>query len=116
MTDTEQVTSLIFFIISVVFTIGRIAIRWRFKRSLAVDDAFLVFAVLCLAVSLGLVVQSISSLYLIEALITRSPSTSIPSDIFEQIARLRRLQMTFLILAFTAIFAVKFSFLFYSKL
>ena len=115
MIDAEQVTSVFLFIISVVFTIGRIAIRRHYKRSLAVDDAFLVFAVLCLTVALVLLFHFISSLYLLEALLTGSPSVIIPSDIFEQIARLHKLEMTFTVLSYTAIFAVKFSFLFLFK-
>ena len=100
---------------SVLFTIGRIAIRRHCKKSLAVDDAFLVFAVLCLTVALVLLCHFISSLYLLEALLTRSPNVIIPSDIVEHIARLHRLEMTFTVLSYTAIFAVKFSFLFLFK-
>ena len=111
----EQVTSVILFITSIVFTIGRIVIRWHYKRNLAVDDAFLVFAVLCLTVSLVLLFQLISTMYLIEALLTRSPSVIVPSDIFEQISRLHRLEYPFAVMCFTAIFAVKFSFLFLFK-
>lgn len=54
-------------------------------------------------------------MYLLEALITRSPSANIPSDIVERSHRLQKLQITFSVLSFTAIFAVNFSFLFLFK-
>ena len=101
--------------LAVVFAIGRIAIRLRYQKSLAVDDAFLIFAVVCLIVALGLLFACTSSMYMLEALITNDPNATIPPDIFDQVEWFRKLSTAFLVLSFTAIFAVKFSFLFLFK-
>lgn len=115
LTDAEQVASVILFVLSVVFTIGRIIIRLRYQKRLAVDDAFLIFAVVCLCVAIGLLFAFISSMYLLEALITDDPNASIPIDIIHQVEWFRALSTAFLVLTFTTIFAVKFSFLFLFK-
>ncbi|MCJ1428168.1 hypothetical protein MMC29_006076 [Sticta canariensis] len=109
------VASVILFVLSVVFTIGRIIIRLRYQKSLAVDDAFLIFAVVCLCVATGLLFAFLSSMYLLEALITDDPNATIPMDIIDQVEWFRALSTAFLVLTFTTIFAVKFSFLFLFK-
>lgn len=98
-----------------VFTVGRIVIRLHYQRSLAVDDAFLIFAVVSLIVALGLLFAFISSMYLVEALITNDPNIVIPSDILDQVARVRKLTTVFNMLTFNTAMAVKFSFLFLFK-
>lgn len=115
LTNAKQVASVILFVLSVVFTIGRIIIRLRYQKRLAVDDAFLIFAVVCLCVAIGLLFAFISSMYLLEALITDDPNASIPIDIIHQVEWFRALSTAFLVLTFTTIFAVKFSFLFLFK-
>lgn len=115
MTDAEQVASIVLFVFAVIFTVGRVAIRLRYQKTLAVDDAFLIFAVVCLCAAVGLLFAFISSMYLIEALITNDPNATITSDIFDQVESFRKLSTAFLVLSFTAIFAVKFSFLFLFK-
>lgn len=115
MTDAEQVASIILFVFSVIFTIGRVVIRLRYQKSLAVDDAFLILAVVCLIAAVGLLFAFISSMYLIEALITNDPNVVIPSDITVQVERFRKLSTAFDVLTYTTIFAVKFSFLFLFK-
>lgn len=54
-------------------------------------------------------------MYLLEALITDDPNAIIPSDIIDQVQWFRKLSTAFLVLTFTTIFAVKFSFLFLFK-
>lgn len=115
MTDAQQVASIVLFVLSVIFAIGRIAIRLRYQKSLAIDDAFLIFAVVCLIVALGLLFACLSSTYLLEALITGDPNVIIPADIIDQVQWFRKLSTAFLVLTFTTIFAVKFSFLFLFK-
>lgn len=115
MADAEQVASIILFVLSVIFTIGRVIIRLRYQKSLAVDDAFLIFAVVCLCVAIGLLFAFLSSMYLLEALITDDPNATIPIDIIDQVEWFRALSTAFLVLTFTTIFAVKFSFLFLFK-
>lgn len=109
------VASIVLFVLSVIFAIGRIAIRLRYQKSLAIDDAFLIFAVVCLIVALGLLFACLSSTYLLEALITGDPNVIIPADIIDQVQWFRKLSTAFLVLTFTTIFAVKFSFLFLFK-
>lgn len=98
-----------------IFTIGRVVIRLRYQKSLAVDDAFLIFAVACLCVAVGLLFAFISSMYMLEALITDDPNAIVPIDILDQVQWFRKLSTAFLVLTFTTIFAVKFSFLFLFK-
>lgn len=107
--------SIVLFVLSAVFTIGRVVIRLHYQKSLAVDDAFLIFAVVCLCVAMGLLFAFTSSMYLLEALITDDANASIPADIFDQVKWFRKLSTAFLVLTFTTIFAVKFSFLFLFK-
>lgn len=114
-TDAEQVASVVLFVLSVVFTIGRIAIRLRYQQKLAVDDAFLIFALVCLCVAMGLLFAFIKSMYLIEALITDNPNLSMPIDIIDQVERYSKLSIAFYVLTFNTTLAVKFSFLFLFK-
>lgn len=115
MTDAEQVTSLILFVLSVVFTTGRILIRLRYQKSLAVDDAFLIFAVLCLGVAVGLLFAFISSMYLVEALIMNDLNTTMPTNINDQVEWFSKLGTIFTLLTFNTLVAVKLSFLFLFK-
>ena len=115
LTDAEQVASIILFVLSEVLTIVSIKIRLRYQKSLAVDDAFLIFAVVCLCVAIGLLFAFLSSMYLLEALITDDPNASIPIDIIDQVEWFRARSTAFLDLSFTTIFAVKFSILFLFK-
>ncbi|MCJ1466210.1 hypothetical protein MMC07_004829 [Pseudocyphellaria aurata] len=110
-----SVASIVLFVFAVIFTVGRVAIRLRYQKSLAVDDTFLIFALVCLSASMGLLFAFIPSMYMIEALITNDPNAVITTDIFDRITSFRKLSTAFLVLSFTAIFAVKFSFLFLFK-
>lgn len=115
MTDAEQVTSLILFVLSVVFTTGRIVIRLRYHKSLAADDAFLIFAVVCLCVAMGLIFAFVSSMYLDEALVMNDLNAPIPANVNDQLEWFSKLSSTFLLLTFNTIIAVKLSFLFLFK-
>lgn len=50
-----------------------------------------------------------------EALLTRPASTILPSDLFDQLFRFHKLSDAYLVLTYTSIFAVKFSFLFFFR-
>lgn len=108
MTDSEQIASILLSVLSLIFTLARIAIRLRYQKGLAVDDAWVIFAVVCLMAALGLLIACLSYIY------TNDPNANIP-DLFEQVEWLRKLSTPFLDLTFTSIFAVKFSFLFLFK-
>lgn len=97
-----------------IFTVGRITVRLRYQKSLAVDDIFLIFAVVCLTAALGLLFAYLSSLFELELLLV-DPQTAHSIDINRILLWLRRVSTAFLVLTFTTIFAVKFSFLFLFK-
>ena len=97
-----------------IFTIGRITVRLRYQKSLAVDDIFLIFAVVCLTAALGLLFACLSSLFELELLLV-DPRNVIPIDFIDFPQWLPKVSTAFLVSTFTTIFAVKFSFLFLFK-
>lgn len=101
--------------LSLVATVGRVAIRLRHHKRLFIDDVFLFIAVACLCVAIGLMLHSSSSLYLVEAVQTGSPSIELPPDWLEQSQLYRRYNAAWEALIWTNLFAVKFSFLFFFK-
>lgn len=64
---------------------------------------------------MALLFAFVSSMFLVEALVTNHPDIELPSDFIEQVIRFQKFSTAFLVLTFTAIFAVKFSFLFLFK-
>lgn len=115
MTNVEQVVSVTLCLLAVVFAIGRIVIRLHYQQNLAVDDAFLIVAVVFYIVALSLILSNLSALYLLEAVSTQDPSVSIPSSFVDQIVRLEEFIVVSEAFSFSALFAVKFSFLFLFK-
>ncbi|MCJ1464989.1 hypothetical protein MMC07_003604 [Pseudocyphellaria aurata] len=106
----------ILFGFSVLFVIARTTIRLRYQKRLFIDDAFLFLAEICLCASVGLLYACADSLFLNEALITRPSTVVLPPDYLNRLSRSHKLDYAYIILTFTSIFAVKFSFLFFFRI
>lgn len=91
-------------------------IRLHYQKRLSIDDAFLVFAEICLCASVGLLYTFVDGLFLEEALLTRPSSTIVPPDLDDQLIRFHLLSSVYLVLTYTTIFSVKFSFLFFFRI
>lgn len=107
--------STILFAFSVLFVIARITLRLRYQKRLFIDDAFLFIAQVLLCVCLGLLYMFADSLFLDEALVTRPSLAIIPPDFENQLFRFHKISDAYLVLTYTSIFAVKFSFLFFFR-
>lgn len=103
-------------VLAIVGAIFRIAIRLHYQKRLYVDDGFLFFAIICLCAATGLMYEVIPSMYLVEAILTNDPDTSLPSNVFAQSLLFIKLADGFLVLTYNTIFAVKFSFLFFFRI
>lgn len=105
------------FTFAILFTFCRIIIQLRYQTGrLSLDDALLVFGVVCLCVSFALLFTFLPSMFLTEAINIGYPNPDIPPDVVDQAQRFHVLSDIFLVLTFTTIFAVKFSFLFFFKI
>ncbi|MCJ1470459.1 hypothetical protein MMC07_009104 [Pseudocyphellaria aurata] len=105
----------ILFTLSVVFLLARTTLRLRYQKRLFIDDAFLLFAEICLGASVGLLYAFADNLFLYEALVTRPSAVVLSPDSINQQILLRKQSDACLALTYTSIFAVKFSFLFFFK-
>lgn len=112
---TLPAASVVLIVLAILGAIIRVAIRLRYQRRLYVDDGFLFFAIICLCVATGLMYEVIPSMYLVEAVLTNDPDTSLPSNLFAESLLFQKLCDGFLVLTYNTIFAVKFSFLFFFR-
>ena len=87
----------------------------HYQRRLYVDDGFFFFAIICLCVGTGIMYKIIPSMYLVEAILTNDPNIYLPSDFIAQSLSFHKLGIAFLVLTYNAIFAVKYSFLFFFR-
>ncbi|KAK0719096.1 hypothetical protein B0T21DRAFT_295653, partial [Apiosordaria backusii] len=107
------VTVGVFFGLSILSVIARVAIRLKTLRRLSLDDYLLFAAATALAVTTGLLFHSCDRIYLSAAL-QKDPALAflINSELLMDLLNHATQQFhTFLILAWTATFFVKFSFL-----
>ena len=94
----------------------RSVLRLHYHKRLSVDDAFLIFAVALACTSMGLYIQFMDGMYLGEATaMGRIPEDATLAKIEELTLRFHVLNDVFLVLTWTSIFAVKFSFLFFFR-
>ena len=113
MTYCIQATVSTFFGIAIVAAISRTLIRvYKFRR-IYVDDYFLFLAVAALIGAVGLFYASVSELYMLEGIVTGKVLP--PSNPFQRAVDTATYATTALVVGWTAIFAVKFSFLFYFR-
>ncbi|KAF2756236.1 hypothetical protein EJ05DRAFT_512766 [Pseudovirgaria hyperparasitica] len=109
---TYEVTIGIFFGISVLTLLARLTTRLTTQRRLALDDYFLIFALACLCVSAAMLFVNAEAYFLDNAIqhdVTLAYRLT-PKELDMVINGTTPLK-TFLCLAWTAIFCVKFSFL-----
>lgn len=109
----KQVTSIVLFVIALSCVFVRTVIRLRFKKQLFIGDFFLYFRVICLCAALGLMIKFSKDMFLHEALITNSLTTELSWDFLALRIRYHKVIVTHSVLTYTAIFFVKFSFLFF---
>lgn len=103
------------FIISLLFVVARTLLRLHYQNRLYIDDAFLFFAVLCLCAVMILLYVTLETMFMAEAFIVIPFSADIPPDFLNRISKLHKISTAFIILSYTAICAVKFSFLFFFR-
>lgn len=95
---------------------ARTILRLCYQKRLAIDDGFLILATIIASISLGLYVNFMDSMYLIEAVTEgQLPLGTTLQTIKSEGLRLHKLSDIFLVLTWSTIFAVKFSFLFFFK-
>lgn len=114
--DAKQVTSITLFILALLAVLARILIRLRSKNPISTDDALLYFGVICLSAAMALLVDLSKPLYLDEALSTSFPETELPPNYIKLLMRFHKVADVYLALTCTAIFSVKFSFLFFFRI
>jgi len=98
------------FVLAIMTLIIRLFIRIRVQKYFGLDDSFLLFATVSLCVATGLLFTFLDKMYLTEALIT-GLITTLPPDFIEQSTIFHKLSDVCLILLWTTVFGVKFSFL-----
>lgn len=80
------------------------------RRRLDADDYFLIFGLLCLGAGTVLVHLFCQTIFFIQA-IQIDPPRIFPADQYEQLSKTYAAILSFLCIIWTAIFAIKFSFL-----
>ena len=101
----------IFFVISILATISRTAIRIRLQKKLLFDDWLLLFACFCLCAAIGLIYKSLDALYVGEEMILSPLPLEQSLRFIPQALWFEKMLDAYLCLLWTTIFAVKFSFL-----
>ena len=94
----------------------RTALRLHFQRRLCIDDAFLLLACVALTAAVPVLYRAIGPLYSLQELASgrlsaTSWSQSAGTNLNAEVHRYKLLHTTYEALVWTAIFAVKFSFL-----
>ena len=94
----------------------RTAIRLRYQKRLFVDDGFLFLAIVFLIASMVLLWFQFDEMYLAEALVTnQDPPPKLPKNFFAQLIHFLKFSDAFLVLSWSSVLAVKFSFLFFFR-
>lgn len=108
--------SITLFTTSILVAVARTIIRLHYQKRLFFDDVFLAIAVLSLCAALILLFFFSSSMYMIEMRTIENPSDETPSpQLIAELSRYSRLSNTYIALLWSAIYSVKFSFLFFSR-
>lgn len=115
LTSGVKITSIFMLVVSVLAAFCRILIRLRQKKRLFVDDGFLLFGLACLCVATAISWRYLGSMYLIEAMITGMSDVELPPDIIDRSLEFHKMVECALCLAWTCVFSIKFSFLFFFR-
>jgi hypothetical protein len=111
-TDCFQASVLSLFALCLIAVFARFYVRIRVQKQLSTDDGFLLFGICSLISALGVLLPSMDTLYMFEALAYRVPTLKLPPDWRERTFHLHKMSTVALILAWCSIVSVKFSFLF----
>lgn len=93
----------------------RFTLRLRLRHKLFLDDALVLFALLALAAATGVLFSFVDSLYKVEVL-TMDRTVTFTLEEAKSLLPVHKWLFIFLSLNWTAIFAIKFSFLVFSHL
>ena len=103
----------VFFGLCLLSAVSRFYIRLHVQKQLSIDDGFLIIALCCLICALAIMYSvTVDKMYLVQALSIGLPSADIPPDFIQQSVDFHKWITITLMLAWCAIMAVKFSFLF----
>lgn len=111
----RQISCITMFSVASIATVTRTVLRLYFQKRLSIDDGFLVIAILLASVCMGLLVNFVDSMYLVQ----RSNEGRIHPDLSEiEVAskRWHLLSDIFVVLSWTIEYGVKFSYLFLFKI
>ena len=96
---------------AVLTCLGRMVIRLSSRGKLQLDDGLLVFALLCLITSTGMIIKIAPRYYLVQALVRGDPDAiTIAMPQLEELAHHYNLTFANIVLSWTAVFAVKASY------
>ncbi|KAF7876780.1 hypothetical protein EAF04_001863 [Stromatinia cepivora] len=99
--------------VGLVSAICRFYVRFRIQKDFGLDDGFLLIGICCIVIALIMQYSiNMEPMYLAEAL-THNPETAVmPPDFLQQVFEFQKWITVILMLTWTSIMAVKFSFLF----
>lgn len=92
---------------------SRFYVRLHVHKQLFIDDAFFVVALCCMICAIVIIYSvTVEKMYLVQAFSINLPGAEIPPDLLQQLYDFHKWITVSLMLAWCAIMAVKFSFLF----
>lgn len=113
LTDLCQLSTAVFLALCLLSTASRFYVRVRIQKQFSIDDGFLIVALCCLTCALVIMYSlTVDKMYLVQAFSIGLPGADIPPDFLQQSYDFHKWITVSLMLAWCAIIAVKFSFLF----
>lgn len=95
---------------------SRFYVRLHIQKQFSIDDAFYVAALCCIICSVVILYSvTIDKLYLVQAMAVQLPNAEIPPDFLQQSYDFHKWNTVCLMLAWCAIMAAKFCFLFFFR-
>ena len=116
MLNAHQAVSGILFSIAIIAAITRTVIRFRLRRRLLLDDYLLGFACVCLIAADILLYKTLPVLYLIEELSFDPASVTLPAGFLQQVSPHQKMIFSYVVMAWSVIYLVKFCFLYLFRL
>lgn len=108
-----QVATAVLFALCLLSAASRFYVRLQIQKQFLIDDAFFVVALCCVICSIIILYSvTIDNLYLVQAIAVNLPNAEIPPDFLQQSYNWQKWMLICLVLAWCAIMAVKFCFLF----
>ena len=110
-----QISTAVLLGLAFVTAVARLYVRLVVQRQAGVDDAFIIFAFMCLTAAAVMTYAKIEELYIGEAFLVGLNGFIPPADAFQEIFDYKTFETASWILLWAAISSVKFSFLFLFK-